>query len=269
MEDITYIGARKFINHNYNYKFVSSLDFLRSDTCYESKIIVFGVSQSLFEKRYNSTFLKTNINALVDKISNLSFEKLIFISSASVYGMKAHESGFLESDLLLGETVYAKEKISLESAFIDHSSRIGAEVVLLRAAGMFNLFTPHSDSKNLIDKLFFSLSYHEKLLLNIYHDGMQIRNFCEVSFFINVIHFMINQTSLNRVYNVANTSSFKLKSFLESILKAKENYIEISYVPDDKEQIHNYLDCSLLFDSFPSLKTYFLAESELINKIID
>lgn len=269
MENITYIGARKFINHSYNYKFVSSLDFLRSDTSYASKIIVFGVSQSLFEKRYNSTFLKTNINSLVDKVSNLSFEKLIFISSASVYGMKAHESGFLETDSLFGETVYAKEKILLERAFIDRSSRIGADVVLLRAAGMFNLSGSHFDHRNLIDKLFFSLSRHEKLLLNIYHDGLQIRNFCEVSFFIDVIHLMINQSSLNRTYNVANTSSFRLKSFLESIFKAKENYIEISYVPDDEEQIHNFLDCSLLFDSFPSLKSYFLDESELIKKIID
>ena len=61
------------------------------------------------------------------------------MSSASVYGLTDNETPFVETDQLLGVSLYAYEKIYFESIIQNYCKKINADALILRIAGLFDL----------------------------------------------------------------------------------------------------------------------------------
>ena len=234
----------------------------------DSDIIIFGASPYLLSKNNESMLNSLDLSYFERKISKLNFKKIIYLSSASVYGLTDNEIPFTETDELLGVSSYACEKMYFESIIQNYCKKIKANALILRISGLFDLKKKEQTSKNLLDKIFYQLNNKVVDKLDIVHSGNQIRNFCEVSFLKKVIQILKNSNHKSSIYNVANTPPIRLKDMMNKINLEMETPLKINYKSSSETNIHNSLDSSLLLNQYKSLTEFYINEDMLIKKLI-
>ena len=268
LEKVIQIGARKLIDVNYKNKFISSEEFFSDhDIALDTDIIIFGASPFQLSKYNGYATNPYDLACFEKKISKLNFKKVIYLSSASVYGLTNNETSFIETDELLGVSSYAHEKIYFESIIRTYCEQINADVLILRIAGLFNLEKKGQSSKNLLDKIFHQVNNETAGYLDIFHCGNQIRNFCEITFLKKVIDILIDEPHQSSIYNVANTSPVRLKEMINKLNLSIEKPLKINYETSLETNIHNSLDSSLLFNEYNGLSELYLNEDILIKKL--
>ena len=161
LEELIYIGARRLIENDKKHSFVSSEEFFVNNAPLEANTIIFGVSPYLYQKR-NNLPNKVNFKDIEKKISMLTYKKIIFLSSASVYGFNNNKNMFSEKDDLLGTTPYAEEKIRFESMIMQRSKKINSSCIIMRIAGLYELNPNIYRIDNFLDKIFFNLRDKKK-----------------------------------------------------------------------------------------------------------
>ena len=262
LEEIVYIGARRLVENDKKLSFLSSEEFFTNNTALNANIIIFGVSPYLYQKRNNLTN-KVNLKDIEKKISLLTYKKIIFLSSASVYGFNNNENMFSEKDELLGTTPYAEEKIRFESMIIQRSNKINSSYIIMRIAGIYQLNPNMYRIDNFLDKIFFNLRNKNKEKLNLFHGGNQIRNFCSINFLKKVIDNLICNHDDSVIYNVANTSSIKLINLIRKLNYYLKTPLHINMQISTESCIHNSLDYSALLRDYPELSSLLIDEDTL------
>ena len=266
LEELIYIGARRLIENDKKHSFVSSEEFFVNNAPLEANTIIFGVSPYLYQKR-NNLPNKVNFKDIEKKISMLTYKKIIFLSSASVYGFNNNKNMFSEKDDLLGTTTYAEEKIRFESMIIQRSKKINSSCIIMRIAGLYELNPNIYRIDNFLDKIFFNLRDKKKVKLNLFHAGNQIRNFCSINFLKKVIDNLICNHDDSVIYNVANTSSIKLINLIQKLNYYLKTPLHIDMQISTESFIHNSLNCSALLRDYPEL-SYLVIDEDKLAKII-
>lgn len=231
------------------------------------KTIIFGSSPYLYFKKNKNSSIKINSSDMKKKISKLTYKKIIFLSSASVYGFTENDNMFLEIDKLIGTSAYAKEKITFESLIIEQSKKIDAVFIIIRIAGLFQLKTHSNRTDNFLDKIFFNIKNNTNEKLNLYHSGNQIRNFCSVFFLKTVLDKLIKYQNDSVRYNVANTAPIKIIDLIHALNRYLENPLLINLQDSEEVSIHNALNCSALFNKYPDLCDLQINEDKLVKMI--
>ena len=238
-----------------------------NDIPLEGKTIIFGSSPYLYFKKNKNSSIKINSLDIKKKISMLTYNKIIFLSSASVYGFTENDNMFLEMDKLIGTSAYAKEKIILESLIIEQSKKINAVFIIIRIAGLFQLKTNSNRTDNFLDKIFFNIKNNTNEKLNLYHSGNQIRNFCSIFFLKTVIDKLMRYQNSSARYNVANTDPIKIIDLIQAVNRYQENPLLINLQDSEEVRIHNALNCSALFNKYPDLCDFQINQNELAKMI--
>ncbi len=268
LEEIIYIGARRLIDTSKKIHFVSSEEFFMNDISLKGKTIIFGASPYLYSKKNNKSLAKIDFIKIKKKISSLTYNKIIFLSSASVYGFTENNYMFSEMDRLMGASTYAMEKITFESLIIEQSKKINATYIILRIAGLFQLNPESTRTSNFLDKIFINLKNKTIEKLNLFHSGNQIRNFCSTLFLKTVLDKLIVNQNESVCYNVANTPAIKLIDLINKINHYLNNALLINIQKTDELNIHNSLNCSALLKKYPHLSNHQLNEDKLVRVII-
>ncbi len=238
-----------------------------NDIPLEGKTIIFGSSPYLYFKKNKNSSIKINSLDIKKKISMLTYNKIIFLSSASVYGFTENDNMFLEMDKLIGTSAYAKEKIILESLIIEQSKKINAVFIIIRIAGLFQLKTNSNRTDNFLDKIFFNIKNNTNEKLNLYHSGNQIRNFCSIFFLKTVIDKLMRYQNSSARYNVANTDPIKIIDLIQAVNRYQENPLLINLQDSEEVRIHNALNCSALFNKYPDLCDFQINQNKLAKMI--
>ena len=268
LDKIIQIGARKIIDINHKYEFISSEEFFSDhDITLDSETVIFGASPYQLSKHHGYVLNSPDLLCFEKKISKLNFKKVIFLSSASVYGLTDNETPFVETDQLLGVSLYAYEKIYFESIIQNYCKKINADALILRIAGLFDLEKKGQRSKNLLDKIFHQLNNKKAENLDVFYSGNQIRNFCEIPFLKKVIEILIDGHHQYSIYNVANTTPVRLKEMINKLNLRIEKPLKINYETSLETNIHNSLDSSLLFNEHKELSNLYINEDILIKKL--
>ena len=266
LEEIIYIGGRRFIDTDKKFYFISSEDFFMNDIAFEGDTIIFGASPFIFSRKSNK-HKKINIANIENKISMLNYKKIIFLSSASVYGFTKSDTMFLEEDKLLGTSPYAKEKIKFESLITNHSLKINSKYIILRIAGLFQLNPHMCRMDNFLDKIFFNLRNDTKEALNLFHSGNQVRNFCSTLFLKTVLDKLMKHQNDSVQYNIANTTPMKIINLIQALNRYLENPLLIDLQDSEEVLIHNALNCTALFNKYPDLYNLQINEDKLAKMI--
>ncbi|MDA9291251.1 NAD-dependent epimerase/dehydratase family protein, partial [bacterium] len=196
-----------------------------------------------------------------------TFERIIFLSSASVYGLSEHTNSFKESDPLIGETHYAKEKILLEQEIKNICQNRDALFNILRISGMYASKKSNWKKDNLIDQISQSICSSQPRTWEITDYGTQIRDFCSLEFLRLAIKKIIDLNFDNNcTLNLSSTDPIQLKIALNLISK-KHKYLSFELRQKINAKIHNSLDCTDFYTKFPELKKSKKTLEQLVDEI--
>jgi len=255
------------VDTNKKIHFVSSEEYFMNDIPLKGNTIIFGSSPYLFFKKNKNSPIDINSSDIKKKISMLTYNKIIFLSSASVYGFTENYNMFSEDDRLIGSSPYAKEKITIESLIIEHSKKINAVFIIIRIAGLFQLKTQGNRVDNFLDRIFSSINNNTNEKINLYHSGNQIRNFCSIYFLKTVLDKLIKCQNQSIRYNVANTAPVKIIDLIQALNRYLENPLLVNIKHCEEVKIHNSLNCSALFNKYPDLSDIQLNVDQLAKMI--
>ena len=176
---------------------------------------------------------------------NNEVEKLIYVSSAAVYGLVTVNKLPLSEDAkLAGKSKYASEKIKCEKICqqLFDTERLKT-LFILRPAGFYGTLDNSQKPVNFLDRLqrAFASKNAEKFTLDF--SGQQQRDFCSYSDFIQVIKDLLD-------LNVSGDFKFNLKSTsAENIINVALQFVSRSQLEmreSHDEKIHSVLSCQSL-----------------------
>lgn len=129
-------------------------------------------------------------------------EKLIYLSSASVYG-ENHTSLFRETDHCNPLTPYAISKRTGEQLILSANKNYNLNYNILRFS---NCYGTRQNSKFLIPSIVKSIIHQEDI--NIYGSGMQLREWTHVFDASAALLKIINSNNINEIYNISSNQEF-------------------------------------------------------------
>jgi nucleoside-diphosphate-sugar epimerase len=209
--------------------------FLCDDFGSRSDLIVFMASPWLSLVRTNKERKDFEFSlALKRKINE---RKMIFISSAAVYGLSEAKHPFSEKSDLNGSTPYALEKIKFEREF----SKLVNDLVIIRPSGFYGNAGDHMPY-SFINRLKSCLENSKGIKFNIDYFGKQIRDFTHVMDLIQLIYESSKiSKSGDTIYNLRSTRAHVLDEVINYI-KIKDHNIRFNYEINSDREIHSSLD---------------------------
>ena len=177
-----------------------------------------------------------NVNAtqkLIKLCNNSNVQKIIYMSSCSVYGKSEDEIVDEKSDVA-GLTEYAKAKISNEN-FINDNDFDNLEIIMLRNA------TVYGYSNNIrLDLVVNNLTYFglKNNYIELYSDGSPLRPLVHVSDLCYVIDsFIESKTNWNKeVFNVGNNNqNYSIKDIAIAVSRVL-NIEDLKFNYENKDQ---------------------------------
>jgi len=201
----------------------------------DEPIVVFA-SPFLAAKKYQSNFniLKHHEDTLFE---NFKSQDVIFLSSASVYGLSKQEQPFDESSDLNGKSNYALEKLYFENLIRDAC----ANTISIRASGFFGEalgFSPTSFANNL--KM--DIQTKNTSVYDIDFCGEQIRDFTYINDIIELIsHLVKNFPTGHVIYNYSSTEPIHIKNLVRWVSDRHKN-IAFNFIENSTPKKHSSLD---------------------------
>ncbi len=234
------VGGRNYVSAFR--EFFSGVQFISLDEFYEGHyssskddLIVFMASPTLSMRRYN--IKEKNLDGLFPFDRQIYEKNLIFISSASVYGLSHKNNSFLENSNLNGDTDYAREKISLEESL----SRLVSNTTIIRASGFYGSVAGHTPP-SFINSLKQEIISLRAVEFDIEFFGKQIRDFTYIQDLIEIVYKLntLRQAGFNK-YNFKSTRPYVLDEIIchSRILNPK---IKFNYLPGANVNIHSSLN---------------------------
>ncbi len=154
---------------------------------------------------------------LLDAMRKTGVKKIIFSSSACVYG-KANNSPIIE-DAPLGEqeNPYGLTKVTMEQFCMLYHRLFGFDVTILRYFNPYGPFELHNPETHAIPN--FIKAILEKKPIPLFWKGEQIRDFIYIEDLAKAHVLPLNQTGLH-IYNVGTQTGAKIIDVVNGFLKA-------------------------------------------------
>ncbi len=188
---------------------------------------------------------KNNITAtikLLNAAKNANVEKIVFSSSAAVYGENTNMP-LKETEPLMPTSPYAASKASGELYIKSFTESYNLNGVSLR---YFNVFGPKQDKNSQYASVipnFISALLEGKQPV-IYGDGEQTRDFVFVKDIVNA-NIKAAESDYNGVVNVASGEKLSINKLYEIVKKTLKSDIEPKYLPERQGDIkHSLADVS-------------------------
>lgn len=172
------------------------------------------------------------------RLNNLPIKKLLFSSSAAVYG-NSEELPKKEDMAVKPLTPYAIDKYATERFVIDYGNLYNIPTVCTR---FFNVYGPKQNPSSPYSGV---LSIISDCAINnkpftIFGDGMQTRDFVYVKDVISaLLMLMVSEDALHDVFNVASGRSETLKSVVLHLKKISNSDFDILYKDGRQGDIRN------------------------------
>lgn len=149
------------------------------------------------------------------KVVNLTIQhpktKLIFISSASVYGASM---GLCSSEemQLNPSGLYATMKIQMEQLALSYVRLYNLDLIILRVA---NVYGPHQLKQGILAKILDS--YFNQKKIKILNDGLTVRDFLYVDDLSRIISLLIKSETKAVIYNVSSNNGTNIQSLIKRV----------------------------------------------------
>lgn len=191
--------------------------------------------------------MEANLNVLeIIRRKKLSIKKLLFASSAAVYG-NVSELPKKENSSIDPLSPYAIDKFASERYTLNYGKLYGLPTVATR---FFNVYGPKQNPTSPYSGV---LSIIHNCLQNdkkftVFGDGTQTRDFIFVDDVVKAILLLLqNKNALFEVYNVATGHQTTLNADIEAFERAVGKKLEVQYLPARPGDIKDsYADISKL-----------------------
>lgn len=187
--------------------------------------IIYAISVDIPGVVKNTLAFQDEIQSFT-KVINLAIEhpktKLIFISSASVYGASMGVCSS-EEDHLNSNGLYATMKIQMEQQALSYVHSNDLDLKILRVA---NVYGPYQIKQGIMAKILNSYFSNEEI--RILNNGFTVRDFLYVDDLSRVISLLIKSDSKEVIYNVSSNHGISINDLIEQINV---------YVPSIKDKI--------------------------------
>lgn len=234
----------KIISDIYNLKILKDVKF-------ENSIIILPI---LFLKKDRDKF-KRKFEKLIDLILSKNPEKIILLSSVSVYG--SSKKLLNEKSNIKINSEYSKFCKISENICLKRKSK---KIIILRIS---NLFGPFRNKPSFIEKIILNYLYKKKYELN---NKSLIRSYLSINEFSKIIQKIISSNFKREIYNISNPNNIRnsknIINFFEKKFKTKINSF-------NKQEIiiKNSIISSKLFEKDYKFKFENKFESNLLNLV--
>ena len=236
-----------------NAEFIPTQDFLEMG-CLKlaCDTLLFAASPTL--KKYKADWLIGP-----ESFENITCNKLVFLSSAAVYGLSSQIKPFSEIDIPSPITDYGFEKLEYENQLARIARTKKWNFLNLRISGIYNDINQSHDFTSLINKVRNIKISKETLLIEC--SGTQFRDFCRLSTLFRFIEMQsVEPNLLSGTINFKTTKPTDLKSILSDLDMKTRSYIK--YEDNVAESIHCTLNNTKLQKVYPQrldedARTYF------------
>tara|TARA_B100000989_G_scaffold289128_1_gene260563 strand:- start:3358 stop:4347 length:990 start_codon:yes stop_codon:yes gene_type:complete len=211
--------------------FFDSYDFK-----FDNVILFAGLVGDPITKTYPDLSLEINQNSIIsflNKIRSYSFDKLIFISTCSNYGLLQNDEIANENTILYPLSLYAKSKVLIEKKILDTNFR-NFNKTILRFSTAFGL------SKRMRFDLTinqFTYEAYNKKNLKIY-DANTWRPYCHVIDFARAIKniiFQNNKLINGEVFNIGSEDNNSTKKMLVDQIYENFTDFKVQYEKDGED----------------------------------
>lgn len=185
-----------------------------SSMTFDFQSIIYAVSLDVPGVVENKLTFEDEIQSFT-KVLNLAIQrpktKLIFISSASVYGASSGACSS-EEDFLNPSGLYATMKIQMEQEALSYVHYNNLDLKILRVA---NVYGPYQIKQGILAKILNSYFNNDKIqLLN---NGLTVRDFLFVDDLSRVISFLIKSNTKEVIYNISSNHGITINELIEQI----------------------------------------------------
>ena len=212
-------------------------------------------------KNPSETF-QTNVegtkNVLIACKKN-QIKKIIASSSAAVYGESKVDVKLTEKSKIKPISAYGESKVRMENEIKKKSENQNIEYVILR---FFNIFGKNQSPEyaGVITKFIKKIEMDKPL--EIFGDGMQVRDFVSVNDVVNSIYHSI-ENGKNQTYNIASGNSITIKQLAKLMIHLSKKDIKIIHNDEKKGDIRfSEADISLEKNELHYLPKYSLESLE-------
>ena len=212
-------------------------------------------------KNPSETF-QTNVegtkNVLIASKEN-KIKKIIASSSAAVYGESEVDVKLTEKSKIKPISPYGESKVRMENEIKKNSENQNMEYVILR---FFNIFGKNQSPEyaGVITKFIKKIEMNKPL--EIFGDGMQVRDFVSVNDVVNSIYHSI-ENGKNQTYNIASGNSITIKQLAKLMIHLSKKNIKIIHNDEKKGDIRfSEADISLAKKELHYLPKYALESLE-------
>ena len=212
-------------------------------------------------KNPSETF-QTNVegtkNVLIACKKN-QIKKIIASSSAAVYGESKVDVKLTEKSKIKPISPYGESKVRMENEIKKNSENQKTEYVILR---FFNIFGKNQSPEyaGVITKFIKKIEMDKPL--EIFGDGMQVRDFVSVNDVVNSIYHSI-ENGKNQIYNIASGNSITIKQLAKLMIHLSKKDIKIIHNDEKKGDIRfSEADISLAKKELHYLPKYSLESLE-------
>ena len=151
-------------------------------------------------------------------------KKIIFLSSAEVYGYYNGKKKISEKTTLEPVTQYSMSKIIQEETIKFFSKKLGYEYIILRIPGVYGF---DEENQNIISKLILSLNKGKIFKLNT--SGNELRDYVYVNDIGKFLSYVIKKNIKNLTINFATGKSHKIKNIIKMIEKNYNKKLNIKH----------------------------------------
>jgi dTDP-D-glucose 4,6-dehydratase len=264
MKKVTVIGwsksrmdLKKIHKNSEDWTFISLTKFLDNKSLtLETNVLVIASSLHLAKikapevKKYSFDDWKCKI---VKLIKNSKISRLIYISSAAVYGLQSNPSHlFEELDVLNGKSEYAFEKIRLEKIINSTCKDLGIKLYILRPSGFFGHYAMSGTAHSFLDTLAKAIHLKEDREFIIEHNGEQIRDFISIKDFFRIALKLINMKSeiKNTIFNITTDKIFTINQLIKlGITNGLNPKCKFKFIDKTNEDIHCALNNQRIIQS--------------------
>lgn len=193
---------------------------LRINKCAEDPVDAYDV---MFSSTFN----------IVEAARKYNLKKLIYSSSASVYGLAQHFPTPETDNPYDNKTFYGVAKLFGEQLLHSYHDMYGLNYVALR---YFNIYGPRMDTDGKYTELFIRwlkcVKNNEQPL--IYGDGSTSMDFVYVTDAASANILALQSDVTDEAFNIGNGKEVSLTELLDLILKSNNSAIQPKYMPENK-----------------------------------
>lgn len=242
-----------FDDLNLNLNFISTNKFINDENAFITDNMIIASTFKRYLLKERQKLVDVFSKRISNQISRKKNPNIIYLSSASVYGLSNSKDSFTENSLENPYNEYASEKLIFENLLVNLAEKTQGRCLILRSSGFFGKYSLFGKSTNIIDTLYESTLLQKKVSLNIEHEGCQIRDFIHLNDLFEILSLFAKQIDrvqkrLNKeIFNVSNNKKYKIKDILK-IVQSKNKNIQINYKNKVAKNIHSSIENKKLVD---------------------